>query len=110
MFPVATPLSRFLALALLVAVLPAIAGAQPPAPAADETPAAQASPVPADDWIKPEDIADRADGLSRLIDARKPARSTDEAIERIEAGLHSLRTELGQDFQHAEAVPPTRNR
>src|SRR6185369_17228608 len=85
--------------------------ATPSATAASASAAGSASPAPAaaEDWIRPENIAERADSLARRLVTQVIDPSTVAAIEKIEAELSALDPEIRASLDQAHHVVEGRN-
>lgn len=83
--------------------MPTAAGAK-----VDAAPAESAAPAPApapeDDWIRPEEVVDRAESLTRQIDSRRLSDEAQATIEKIESRLEHLDAELDAGFAQANAA------
>lgn len=90
------------ALALLAFTIPAMAAPEAAVPPPAST-TAEASP-PADAWIAPEDIADRADALSRILEAGLADLSTTTMLARIQAALDAAGPTLDEAIGNAEVA------
>lgn len=88
-------------------VVAPMAVAEAPAPATG-TPAAPPAAAPAlppeEDWIRPEDIADRADLLTRRLESRVTTDSVRATVQQIERGLSRLDDELTAAFEQAKTA------
>lgn len=80
-----------LGLVLFATVVPPAFGESVPPPADADASAEAAPPLTADeiadDWIRPEDVSDRADSLQHLVEQRRIGSSTRDDIDRIQASL-----------------------
>jgi hypothetical protein len=96
------------------AVVPAPA-APAPAPASVATAPIAAAPVPGapaaapaiapqDDWIRPEDIADRADLLTRRLESRVTTDAVHATVQQIQNGLTRLDHDLTAAFEQAKVA------
>jgi potassium efflux system protein len=72
-----------------------------PAPAPD---AAAAVVDSADDWIRPEDVADRSDALAPNLDEARPSAATVALLESIDTALTRLDPDLDSALEHARVA------
>lgn len=61
-------------------------------------------PAPEDDWVRPEDVVDRAESLTRQIDSHSLSEEVRTAVEKIETRLAELDPGLAAAFEQAGAA------
>ncbi|MFN2376323.1 MAG: mechanosensitive ion channel domain-containing protein [Candidatus Binatia bacterium] len=107
------PKARVVLPALLLLVLVrAPVCAEPPSTGTVPAPEAGAAPTTAaadgaaaaDDWIRPEDIVDRADSLGGRLEARRVDPATMAAVEEIRAAIQRLDHDLAASLEQARTV------
>ena len=99
--------TRLAACAILALAATANAGAEAsPAAPAVASPGTVASPAaaPVEDWVAPEDIADRADTAARLIEAAVSDEATAALLARVQQGLDEADPALGEALSNAEGA------
>jgi potassium efflux system protein len=80
-----------------------VVGATAAAPAVAPQATAQAV-APEDDWIRPEDVADRADLLVRRFESRNTSDSARATVLQIDAAMTRLDQELAAGFEQAKVA------
>lgn len=83
---------------------PAPDAAAPPPAAAAVTGSAAADDQAIDDWIRPEDVADRSDALAPKLEESQPSPATIAMLENIDAALTRLDPDLDAALEQARVA------
>ncbi len=84
-----------------------VAAADSPSTAPDGRQPASApasAPPPANDWVRPEEVVERTDSLTRMIESHRLGDEVAETVGRIESRLGQLDPEIDAGFAQANAA------